>query len=124
MTAAGGGAQALHINAYRQVVQRADGGAVAVAQVELQVRPVREKGLAVRTCGDGGQTGQAALPRQRLRQQAAYCSESWATFGMGLPPRASKALFAASFRREEPAVRAKHRLVKKRSRSESSGTFL
>ncbi len=69
MTAAGGGAQALHINAYRQVVQRADGGAVAVAQVELQVRPVREKGLAVRTCGDGGQTGQAALPRQRLRQQ-------------------------------------------------------
>ena len=70
MTAAGGGAQALHINAYRQVVQRADGSAVAVAQVELQVWPVREKGLAVRTCGDGGQTGQAALPRQRLRQQS------------------------------------------------------
>jgi hypothetical protein len=69
VTAAGG--QALHINAYRQVVQRADGSAVAVAQVELQVWPVREKGLAVRTCGDGGQTGQAALPRQRLRQQAA-----------------------------------------------------
>lgn len=56
--------QLLHIHAQRKIVETADHGAVAVAQVEVELRVILKKGLAAGSAADLRERGEAPdLPR-------------------------------------------------------------